>query len=120
MLFFYKSVCRFFDVKRPSSADLSDVRLDEVVRNITRGNQSIGPNAVQARLYGQGITVPRQRLRDSLNRVDPQGCAMRALVSHPIQRRAYRVAAPLSLWHIDGNHKLIRYVFHNTTWDCYR
>ena len=27
-----------------------------------------------------------------------------------INRRKYQVPAPLSLWHIDGNHKFIRYV----------
>ena len=28
-----------------------------------------------------------------------------------VHRRQYRVAAPLSLWHIDGNHQLIRWRF---------
>jgi len=28
-----------------------------------------------------------------------------------IQHRAYNVRAPLALWHIDGNHKLISYNF---------
>ncbi len=39
-------------------------------------------------------------------RIDPEGAAYRAM-SHRLQRRVYRVAGPNSLWHIDGNHKLI-------------
>lgn len=52
-------------------------------------------------------------MRASVIRVDPAGAAQRAM-SHRLHRRAYRVAGPNSLWHIDGNHKLIRWriVFH--------
>ena len=44
-----------------------------------------------------------------LRRVDPIGVTERWLRS-PIHRRNDYVPAPLSLWHIDGNHKLIRYI----------
>ena len=46
-----------------------------------------------------------------MRRVDPEGVLLRTLQSRPVLRRAYQVARSLSLWHIDGNHKLIRY-FH--------
>ena len=52
------------------------------------------------------MKVQRYRVRESLERVDPGGAAVRAVQS--IQRRTYTVAGPNSLWHIDGNHKLIR------------
>lgn len=42
-------------------------------------------------------------------RIDPSGAALRSVVS--IERRTYSVAGPNSLWHIDGNHKLIRYFY---------
>ena len=54
-----------------------------------------------------GVTIQRQRVRDAMERVDPAGVALRALQPQ-LQRRQYKVAGPNSLWHIDGNHKLIR------------
>ncbi|RMX42821.1 hypothetical protein pdam_00025611 [Pocillopora damicornis] len=34
---------------------------------------------------------------------------MNELELNVVRRRSYQVQGPLSLWHIDGNHKLIRY-----------
>lgn len=50
-----------------------------------------------------------QRVRDSLRRVDPIGTEVRALANRTLRRRQYSVPAPNAMWHIDGNHKLIRY-----------
>lgn len=55
--------------------------------------------------------VTRERLRASLNRVrlirkDPPRM-------DPIKRRKYAVKGPLAMWHIDGHHKLIRWVYFN-------
>ena len=55
--------------------------------------------------------VTRDRLRASLNRVrvirnDPPRM-------DPIKRRKYAVKGPLTLWHIDGHHKLIKWVNYN-------
>ena len=47
-------------------------------------------------------------MRESQRRVDPEGSMLRRLCA--IQRRVYKVAAPRSLYHMDGNHKLIRYM----------
>ncbi|KAK1161546.1 hypothetical protein AOXY_G19120 [Acipenser oxyrinchus oxyrinchus] len=44
-----------------------------------------------------------------MKRVDPEGVLERALSLHTVRRRSYSVTAPQSLWHIDGNHKLIRW-----------
>ena len=41
-------------------------------------------------------------------RVDPGGAALRAVRTNVHQRRQYSVAGGNSLWHFDGNHKLIR------------
>lgn len=45
-----------------------------------------------------------------MRRVNPEGVLLRALTINTITRRKYRVYAPLALWHVDGNHKLIRLV----------
>lgn len=50
------------------------------------------------------------RLQESLRRVDAEGVYMRRLRMRVLRRRQYSVPAPNSLWHIDGNHKLIRSV----------
>ena len=57
-------------------------------------------------LQSQGHRVQRERLRQSLIRTDPLGVLQRWTVA--VRRRKYNVNSPLALWHIDGNHKLIR------------
>ena len=60
-----------------------------------------------------GHRVPEERVRSGLKRINPDGVALGWLQISP--RRSYSVPGPLSLWHIDGNHKLIRYMhFHST------
>ena len=44
-----------------------------------------------------------------IHRVDPTNTAIRR--SKAIRRRVYHVEGPNSLWHVDGNHKLIRWRF---------
>ena len=53
------------------------------------------------------VWVQRTRLRASIQRVDPHATALRR--RETVQRRVYSVDGPNSLWHIDGNHKLIRW-----------
>ena len=67
-----------------------------------------GTKIIEGELISHGIRVQRRRLRDSLKRVDPVGRRLRAMDSC-IQRRVYNVRSPLALWHMDGNHKLIRF-----------
>ncbi|XP_062235963.1 uncharacterized protein LOC133933025 [Platichthys flesus] len=62
-------------------------------------------------LKAQGINIQRQRVQESMRRVDPNGVVVRTLQLNPQRRRKYFVPAPNSLWHIDGNHKLIRWRF---------
>ena len=45
--------------------------------------------------------MARQRARDSLNRIDARGVALR--LRHTLHRRKYSVAGPNSLWHVDGS-----------------
>lgn len=87
--------------------EITDASLDLEISSLIKGNWQPGPNAIRSRLLVKNIWVPRQRVRDSMLRVDPAGAACRAM-SSKLQRRHYRVSAPLSLYHIDGNHKLIR------------
>eukprot|EP00794_Sanderia_malayensis_P002010 gene2010-2287_t len=69
------------------------------------------PNCGYRRMRGfltaRGLHIQWTRIQESMKRVCPEGILMRSLEINTIQRRTYKVRAPLSLWHIDGNHKLI-------------
>ncbi|KAH3708779.1 uncharacterized protein LOC127858084 [Dreissena polymorpha] len=98
---------RTFGLKlRQTFSVLSNDALDDLVREVTQGNPSLGQRMVQGLLQSRGHKVQRQRVADSLIRVDAAAVALRWC--HSIRRPVYKVAAPNSLWHIDGNHKLIR------------
>ena len=60
-------------------------------------------------LRTQGIIVKRSPLRASLLRVDPEGVAERRRMQ-PLHR-VYDNPDPNYVWHIDGNHKLVRWGF---------
>lgn len=64
-------------------------------------------------LISEGIKVSKRRIQESMHKVDPEGVLMRALQLTTINRRKYQVPGILSLWHIDGHHKLIRLVCFN-------
>ena len=53
--------------------------------------------------------MPRHRILASIHRVDPDGMAERK--SQANRRRVYHVPHPNHVWHIDGNHKLIKWRF---------
>ncbi|RXN38427.1 hypothetical protein ROHU_001117 [Labeo rohita] len=93
---------------RDRYSNLSDSDLDNLVREVVQGNDELGAEAVRARLAGQGIVVQRCRVRQSLIRTNPIGAAQR-VTTRRLHRRIYEVAGPNSLWHLDGNHKLIRW-----------
>ena len=63
-------------------------------------------------LKDKGHRVQIYRVRESLMRTDPVGMMNRW--TQAIKRRKYQVKSPLTLWHTDGNHKLIRYCVYLT------
>ena len=87
---------------------ITDRELDELVSQIKCEFPNCGYRLLHGHLMSRGQRVSQARIRESLHRVDPEGVAVRW--SSAIQRRKYAVLAPLSLWHLDENHKLIRYI----------
>ena len=87
-------------------SQISDHELDILVADIKHSFPNCGYRLMYGHLLNQGYRITQMRIRDSLHRVDPDGSVLRWAAT--IQRRKYRVLSPLSLWHIDGNHKLIR------------
>ena len=89
---------------------MTKLELDDKVREIVRYFPQIGYRRLLRELERQSIRVTRNKARESLQRIDPAGVTERWLQGS-VSRRKYSVKGPLSLWHIDGNHKLIRYAF---------
>ncbi|XP_071826977.1 uncharacterized protein [Apostichopus japonicus] len=90
-----------------------DAELDEMVKAAVGKNPSYGEKMVAGLLASKNVHVQRDRIRQSIRRVDPDGVDTRKRVA--LHRRQYSVPGPNSLWHIDGNHKLIRDVPVSTT-----
>lgn len=89
---------------------IDDETLDRTIRDILRSFPSAGYCRMTGFLLSRGIKVQQERIRESMWRVDPEGVLIHSLELSTVNRRRYQVYAPLALWHINGNHKLIRYV----------
>ena len=85
---------------------ISDEELDMLIMQIKESFPNSGYRLMQAHLCREGHRVTQSRVRDAMWRVDPEGSTLRW--AQAIQRRKYSVTGPLALWHLDGNHKLIR------------
>ena len=97
-------------------AQLSDLDLDATVSEVMREIPNVGCKRMTGLLLGRGLRLQQVRIRESMRRVNPEGVLLRALELNILQRRCYQVRGPLSLWHIDGNHKLIRYESHGMSY----
>ncbi|XP_073711475.1 uncharacterized protein [Misgurnus anguillicaudatus] len=86
---------------------VSDAELDVIVSDIHRNFPSAGYKLILGHLRSKQLFVKRSRVLASLRRVDAEGVLMRRLSLRTVRRRVYSVPAPNSLWHVDGNHKLI-------------
>ena len=89
---------------------ISDAQLDDLVeRFMSYHGTLVGYSLVSGHLRSMGLRVQRDRIRESIGRVDPGNSRIRWAVV--ISRRAYSVAGPNSLWHIDGHHSLVTWGF---------
>ena len=88
---------------------ISDSDLDRAVSALKVQYPNSGYRMMAGLLLQQGVRVKQMQLRESMQRVDPNGIVLRC--HECIRRRRYNVPYPLALWHLDGNHKLIRYKY---------
>lgn len=100
---------RDFGIEPNRFSDITDAQLDEAVNEIVACLPACGIRSVQSRLRADGVLLQRERVRESLHRVDPVGLETR--LRRSLHRRQYCVPTPNALWHIDGYHKLIRWRF---------
>ena len=95
--------------QRSPSSTISNQDLDNIIDNILVDFPETGYTRMTGFLRSRGVVVQQSRIGEAMRRVNPEGtmlCALRLHVSHI---RSYQISTPLALWHIDGNHKLIRY-----------
>lgn len=85
---------------------LTDDELDELILSVQQRFPNWGNRQMYGHLISMNIRVQFHRVRESQCRIDPYGTMMRQL--QHLKRRSYSVRGPQHLWHIDGNHKLIR------------
>jgi hypothetical protein len=87
---------------------ISDDDLDDLVRNYHQENPAAGRSYIIGHLRAvHSLRIQRQRVIDSINRIDQLGQGMRPHVGKKRRPRNYTVPRPNALWHIDGHHKLI-------------
>lgn len=87
---------------RPLSS-ISDGELDEEIRRMREqdGFNRAGVTVLHGMLLSNGLRLSRERIRRSLQRVDPEH---RIFHAAPIRRRTYSVPGPNAIWHHDGQH----------------
>lgn len=88
---------------------IDDGELEQHVSRLQSQYPNSGNELIRALLRAQGMLVTRSRVREMLIRVNPAAAARRW--SRTVARRVYHVPYPNSLWHIDGNMRLIRWGF---------
>ena len=94
---------------RQSYGQINDSNLDGVLNGILKDFPNSGYKRMTGLLLARGIRLQQSRIRSAMQRVNPEGCLLRSLELNVLHRRSYQVYGPLTLWYIDGNHKLIRY-----------
>ena len=85
---------------------ITDAELDRFVTLVIHEHPHWGYRMVQGHLLSIGHRIQQSRARECMLRLDPEGVVSRWLTT--IRRRTYSVPGPNCLWHLDGNHKLIR------------
>ena len=77
-------------------SQISDDALDIVVKNVLSLSPNSGEQMMLGALRGRGLLVQRNRVRQSIFRVDPVSHALRRF--RTVQRRVYNVTKPNALW----------------------
>jgi hypothetical protein len=98
-----------YGLSRQTFSILADENLDVHVQKVLNEFPLSGENMVMQILRQTGINVQWYRLRESIYRLDSIGVSERK--RGRLHRRVYEVMGPNHLWHIDTNHKLVRWRF---------
>ena len=96
-----------FNIPCSDFTQLTSNEIDDVIKDIKIDHPNDGEVMIKGHLSSCGIRVPRADLRASIHRIDHNNTVSRR--SDVVKRRVYAVTRPNAMWHIDGNHKLIRW-----------
>ena len=96
-----------FGIEFNRFSEITNQDLDDLVKEIVTRLPACGTRSIQTLLKVNGVILQRERVRESIRRVDPLGLETR--LHSTLHRWQYNVASPNALWHIDGYHKLIRW-----------
>ena len=89
--------------------DVRDRDLDDIIVSYKRIYPHDGERMLIGHLRSLNVHVKRWQICESIHRVDPSGVRERRIKL--IQRRTYVSKGPNFVWHMDENHKLIRWKF---------
>ncbi|XP_052719456.1 uncharacterized protein LOC128191439 [Crassostrea angulata] len=98
-----------FGLSKSDFSEINENDLDEQVGKILNKFPLCGENMLRQMLLSKNIRIQRWRLRDCIHRIDKEGVQSRKIGR--LHRRIYNVQGPNHLWHIDSNHKLVRWRF---------
>ena len=96
-----------YNLSARNFSDISDDELDTAMIILTTEFPNCGESMLRQMLMEKGLKIQRFRVRESIHRVDLEGVEERK--KGRLKRRAYNVNGPNHLWHIDTNHKLVRW-----------
>jgi hypothetical protein len=86
--------------------NIDNMDLENAMYDIKETHPDIGEKMMDSFLRAQHIRVRRKQLREAMHHIDAAGIDQRR--RRGLHRRQYCVPNANALWHIDGNHKLIR------------
>ena len=86
---------------------IADSELDDIISDLLRRFPNAGEALLRGHLQAASIHIQRRRLRESVRRIT----GTQHSAHPPIARRTYFVPGPNYLWHVDGNHKMIKWHF---------
>ena len=96
-----------YRIDKSCFVNINSDKLDRIVKHVKSEHPNDGEVMLQGHLVRLGVKVPRKEVRCSIHRVDHVNTVARRSVV--IKRRTYSVPNPNAVWHIDGNHKMIRW-----------
>lgn len=96
-----------FGIDSCKFSPISESDLDNTLKDIKVSHPSSGEVMMQGHLLHRGIKVPRAKLRSAIHRVDHINTISRR--TSVIRRRVYSTPCPHAVWHVDGNHKMIKW-----------
>ena len=99
-----------YDIKPKTYSNITEIELDAIVRAYIEMFPNCGICRIKGLLRSQNLILSLNSIRMSMWHVHPSGLLMRSLQLKVMRRRKSTVAGPNAMWHINGNHKLIRWL----------